>query len=115
MSMPKKRKRDNDGGPEEVLKSPPTCCILHVSGIQHLNFTPLSKVKGSATEKLAQLHSIRDRRLREPHDSSYRMEDVCNQIPESLAGVDLEAIGYHRGCYQSFTKNLDRLKCSVNN
>ena len=111
--MPKKRKRDNDGGLEEVLKSPPTCCILHVSGIQHLDFTPLSKVKGSATEKLAQLHSIRDRRLREPHDSSYRMEDVCNQIPESLAGVDLEAIGYHRGCYQSFTKNLDRLKCSV--
>ena len=50
MSMPKKRKRDNDGGLEEVLKSPPTCCILHVSGIQHLYFTPLSKVKGSATE-----------------------------------------------------------------
>ena len=102
--MPKKRKRDNDGGLEEVLKSPPTCCILHVSGIQHLDFTPLSKVKGSATEKLAQLHSISDRRLREPHDSSYRMEDVCNQIPVSLAGVDLEALAIIEAATKAFTK-----------
>ena len=41
------------------------------------------------------------------------MEDVCNQIPETLAGANLEAIGYHRGCHQKFTKNQDRLKCSV--
>lgn len=41
------------------------------------------------------------------------MEDVCNHIPESLAGADLEIIGYHRGCYQNFTKNQKRLKCSV--
>lgn len=41
------------------------------------------------------------------------MEDVCNQIPETLAGEHLEAIGYHRGCYQKFTKNQDRLKCTI--
>ena len=87
--------------------------FLHVRGIQHIDFTPLSKVQGSATEKLAQLHSIRDRRLREPQDSSYRMEDTCNRIPEGLAGLDLEAVGYNRGYYQSFTKNRDHLKCSV--
>ena len=31
----------------------------------------------------------------EPRDSSYRMEDVCDQIPETLAGADLEAVGRH--------------------
>jgi len=35
----------------------------------------------------------------EPRVSPYRMEDVCNQIPEALAGVNLEAVGRHRGCY----------------
>lgn len=113
MPRSKRCKSDNGGGSEELWKRPPVSCILHVSGIQHLDFTSLSQVKGSATDKLAQLHSIRDRRLNEPHDSPFRMEDVCNRIPESLAGADLEAIGYHRGCYQHFTKNQDRLKCSV--
>jgi len=110
--MPKsnKRKGDSGGGLEEMQKRPPVTCILHVIGIQHGDFTPLSKVKGSATDKLTHLHSIRDRRLLEPYDSPHRMEDVCISIPESLAGADLEAIGYHRGCYQNFTKNLDRLK-----
>ena len=40
----------------------------------------------------------------------------CNQIPESIAGVDLETVGYHQGCYQKFTKNQDCLKsCVVGN
>ena len=49
----------------------------------------------------------------EPQDSPNRMEEVCNQIPESLAGADLETIVYHRGCYQKFTKNQNHLKFSV--
>ena len=49
----------------------------------------------------------------EPRDSPYRMEDVFNQIPETLTGADLEAVGYPRGCYQKFTKNQDRLRGSV--
>ncbi len=90
-------------------------CILHVSGTQDVDFTPLSKVKGPANDKLGQLHTIRERRLSEPRDSPHRMEDVCNRIPESLDDADLETIGYHRGCYQKFTKNQDRLKCSQSN
>ena len=113
MPKSKKRKSDDGGGLQEMKKLPPVSCILHVSGIQHLDFTPLSDVKGSATDKLAQLHSIRDRRLIEPHNSPYRMEDVCNNIPESLTDADLEVVGYHRGCYQNFTKNQDRLKFCV--
>lgn len=108
-----KRKSDNSDGQEVFRKHPAVRCILHVSGIQHGDFTALSNVKGSATEKLSQLHNIRHRRLMEPRDSPNRMEDVCNQIPETLAGGNLEAIGYHRGCYQKFTKNQDRLKCSI--
>ena len=49
----------------------------------------------------------------EPQDSPNRMEDVCIQIPENLEGANLEAIGYHRGCYQKFTKNKDRLKSGI--
>lgn len=112
MPKSKKRKCDNGGGSEELHKRLSVCCILHVTGIQHGDFTPLSNVKGTAAEKLAQMHDIREKRLLEPLDSPNRMEEVCSQIPESLAGADLQVIGYHRGCYQNFTKNQDRLKSS---
>ena len=49
----------------------------------------------------------------EPRDSPYRMDEVFNQIPETLTGADLEPVGYLRGCYQKFTKNQDRLRSSV--
>ena len=83
------------------------------SNIQHGDFTPISNVKGFSTEKLSQLHNIRQRRLLEPRESRYRMEDVCDQIPETLAGADLEAVGRHWSRYQKFTKNQDRLRGSV--
>ena len=79
----------------------------------HGDFTLLSKIRGSSTDKLAQLHRIRDRRLAEPQDSPNRMEDVCHCIPDSLFDANLDITGYHRGCYQNFTKNVDRLKCSM--
>ena len=108
-----KRKSNHADGQEVLRKHPAARCILHVSGIQHGDFTSLSNVKGPATKILSQLHNIRHRRLIEPPDLPNSMEDVCNQIPETLAGENLEAIGYHRGCYQKFTKNQDRLKCNI--
>ena len=78
MPKSKKCKSDNGGGSEEPRKHPPVSCILHVRGIQHGDFTSLSNVKGSATDKLAQQHSIRDKRLTEPQDSPNRMEDVLS-------------------------------------
>ena len=99
---PKSKKRKLDANVER--------CILHASGIQHNEFTSFNNVKGSAGEKLAYLLDIRKRRLNEPHDSPYRMEDICRLIPESLANVNIKEVGYHRGCYQNFTKNLDRLR-----
>ncbi|KAG1672173.1 hypothetical protein GQR58_016074 [Nymphon striatum] len=44
-------------------------------------------------------------------DSPARMEAVCRLIPDNLDDVDLERTGYHRGCYQAFTKHQNRLKC----
>ena len=36
------------------------------------------------------------------------MKKICDKIPEVLTGLNLETTGYHRKCYQKFTKNLDR-------
>ena len=78
---PKSKKRKLDANVER--------CILHghASGIQHNEFTSFNNVKGSAGEKLAHLLDIHKKRLNEPHDSPYRMEDICSLIPESLANV----------------------------
>ena len=43
-------------------------------------------------------------------DSKYRMNDECKNIPSKLN----EEHGYHRECYQIFTKNRDRLAQTTN-
>lgn len=90
-----KRKGNNANRQDFLHKRPALRRILHAIGIHHGDFTALSNVKGSATEKLSQLHEVRDRRVMEPHDSPNRTEDVCLQIPENLEGANLEAICYH--------------------
>jgi len=105
MSKIKKRKTVEGGG----LATRGDTCILHKSGIQHLEFTAFTDIRSSAIEKLHFLHQICHKRLSLPHDSPYRMEDICRQVPENVADEDLAHVGYHRGCYQRFTKNLDRL------
>ncbi|CAH1773854.1 unnamed protein product [Owenia fusiformis] len=113
--MPKSRKRkmDFEDKPGSNYGHPQPNCILHVNNIQHGNFTMFGNVKGSAKDKLDYILSVRDKIHCEPNDSPFRMEEVCNLIPESLADADLETLGYHRGCYQLFTKNRDRLKCNT--
>lgn len=108
--MPKAKKLRTDHGSNSEEQQVPAVCVLHASNIEHGKFIPLSDTKSSPHEKLAKLHSIRDKRLLQPQDSPARMEVVCSNIPESLDGVNLDTAGYHRGCYQRFTKNLDRLK-----
>ena len=100
--MPK-RKRSVDSASHKY--SPPTC-ILHVPSMSdHGHFIPPTKIQGTATEKLQQLHKIRDRRLHQSRESPYRMQSVCDQIPTTLPD-DLESVGYHHNCYQHFTCNL---------
>ena len=88
-------------------------CILHMPGIEHGTFTFLSNVKGSPAEKLVYLHGIRNKRLQEPYNSPYRMQDVCDLIPRDLEHADFETIGYHRACYQRFTMNLHCITSST--
>ena len=91
-------------------KPKPLKCILHAGAKDHGNFISFRDVKVDAAEKLSSLHQIRDMRQAEPNDSSHRMKHICTLIPETLEGVDLESVGYHRYCYQQFIKNQNRLK-----
>ena len=75
-----KRKGNNANRQDFLHKRPALRRILHASGIHHGDFTALSNVKGSATEKLSQLHEVRDRRVMEPHDSPNRMENVRKSV-----------------------------------
>ncbi|KAG1653515.1 hypothetical protein GQR58_025525 [Nymphon striatum] len=111
-SFAKKRRADHGCNLEE-LQMPPPVCILHVSGMQHGEFIPLHNIRGPPQEKLEMLHNLREKRLLQSRDSPARMEAVCRLIPDNLDDVDLERTGYHRGCYQAFTKHQNRLKCFV--
>lgn len=107
--MPKRksdRRAADEAVPESSHKKPSLPqCMLHVPSVSdHAPFIALSKIKGTATEKLQYLQSIRDRRLRQ----SYRMQSVCDQIPSTLPD-NVESMGYHRLCYQRFTGSLHLL------
>ena len=69
--------------------------------------------KDTPQRKLESLHEIRDVSLPEDVDSTKRMDDVCDLIPEIVEGLDTAKTLWHRGCYQRFNKNLNRLKPSV--
>ena len=86
-------------------------CILHNKKVSHdSDFTPLSKCKGDPHSTLMFLKDIKRRRLAQDLDSKTRMKEVCDLIPDSLEGLDFKLNGWHRNCYQSFTKNQDRIK-----
>jgi hypothetical protein len=105
--MPK-RKPDRSGDSAASKHSSPTCILHVITFSDQGHFTPLSNIKGTVNDKLQQLHEIRNKRLCLSHDSPYRMQSVCDQIPTTLPD-DLESVGYHRQCYQRFTANLHLL------
>ena len=106
----KRRESDEESPPKRHhKKTTQTTCMLHDPSLSnHGPLTTLNNVKGTAADKLEYLHGIRERRLRQTHESPFRMQSVCDQIPAALPD-DLESTGYHRQCYQHFTSNLDRL------
>lgn len=117
--MPKRRKTtDSDEAAKRQHQS--QTCILHVAGIEDPGaFTALRSGRISPTEKLARLHAVREKRLKEKADCPKRMAHVCAKIPDSLDGLDLEQTGYHRLCYQRFTNHLTNVgnaqsNCSKN-
>ena len=103
--MPPKRKDPRTSSPSETSVQRKKLCIIHVDGIKHGTFTDFSNLRNQ-NERLEELKNIRDRRLAEPLTSPYRMTEVSQDIPDEI----VEGQGYHRGCYQRFTMNLQRLK-----
>ena len=84
--------------------------MLHTS-IHHGDFIAFSNIRGTA---VSYLHRIGDRRLFESEDSPHCMEIVCNHIPENLTNeAQFQVTGYHMGCYQHFTRNLDCLNKGI--
>ena len=86
-------------------------CILHSASATTKDdvFTSFSKSKGDPSEKLTLLMDIRNQRLQTTAHSNERMQSACDAIPESLDSIDLTTTGWHKGCYNAFTKHLDRL------
>ena len=74
----------------------------------------MQECKGGAIKALENFQNVKEKRLKEDINSAYRMKEVCDLIPDSVDGLDLELTGWHRKCNQSFIKNLDRLKSSIN-
>ena len=86
-------------------------CILHNASLVKVgDFVSFESCYDGAGTKLEYLQNIKKRRLKEDTNSSQRMKTVCDLIPNSLDGLDLETTGWHRKCYQTFTKNLDWFK-----
>ena len=104
--MSKRDREDSSpplGPPAPKVAKKKDICILHTTGIKHGAFTAFAGLKDSE-ERFQKLKEIRDRRIGE-YNPALRMEDICRKIPQMLQ----QNHGYHRGCYQKFTKNLDRL------
>ena len=81
-------------------------CIVHILSAKCDKFTLLTDCD-DPQERLDKLKDICRMRLPEPATSSYRMADVCAQVPDQYSPDKM--YGYHRDCYQAFTKNLNRL------
>ena len=97
--MPPKKKQNVDS--EECNK----ICIIHFSPNNEQNFVNLFQAAGN-DKKIEKIKQIAFKRLNQPDESSYKLSEHCVNIPTTL----MNHHGYHRDCYQRFTKNLDRLE-----
>lgn len=114
--MEKSREKQKRGRPKRKAQEEDTSvtpakmqqvCILHYSASSCDSFTLLADLK-DPQERFQKLLDIRALRLSQSVDSNQRMESVCELIPNEMS----EGHGYHRDCYNHFTKHVDRLKCT---
>ena len=82
----------------------PGICIIHFKGITG-SFTFFSNLK-EPHERFEAIKTISNLRQQQPIGSTSRMNNICKSIPETL---NQEVHGYHRACYNKFSKNKDRL------
>ena len=106
--MPKKRKDVSPPTSTPAAKKQ-ELCIIHIPGIKHGSFTFFPNDPKERLKIFHVLQNVRDRRMAEPVTSAYRMQDTCQGIPDEVNDKQ----GYHRGCYQRFTGNLNRLTKNI--
>ena len=90
-------------------------CIIHFDNLKinkKEEFVRLRE-KSTALVKLSNLQRIKEKRLQQSVESIERMQDACNKLPDRIDGLDLETTGWHRCCYNKFTKNEKRLQLSM--
>ena len=105
--MPKKRKAKRKSGPFKKKLRRDAKCIVHSGFKGDSLFTYLDE-SNDPDKQFENIHKIKELRLAEPAGSSNRMSEVCASIPQQRDEND----GYHRSCYQAFTKHVDRLAAS---
>ena len=91
--MPPKKKRKIDS--EKCIK----ICIIHFSSSNEQIFVNLLQA-AHKDKKIGKIKQIAFERLDQPDESSYKLSELCANIPTIL----MNHYGYHRDCYQRFTK-----------
>ena len=109
--MPPKRgqkRKATEGGCSKANKRK-EICVIHSKKSNGKSFISMDSKKDPEVifQKLKQ---IRNMRMEEPVNSIHRLEHECSQIPEEL---NINHHGYHRDCYQMFTRNLSSLHHST--
>ena len=84
-------------------------CFVHDNCTKYFTFTKFIEVKEGPLDKLQLLINIQDKHLLEAVNSPFSLKKVRHSIPNSLSDVHINKIGYHRGCFQKFTENLNRV------
>ena len=96
--LPKKKQKVDS---EECNK----ICIIHFPSSNVQRFVNLFQT-ADKDKKFEKIKQNAFKRLNQPGGSSYKLSQQCANIPTTL----MNHHGYHRNCYQRFTKYLDRRK-----
>ena len=96
----------SDGIPSKKVKATGLFdkCIIHQPTSPGFNFIIIIQLT-DADLRIEKICHVCKLRQSQPVGSSTRMDDICQQIPDTIETDH----GYHRDCYQKFAKNLNRL------
>ena len=72
------------------------CILYNTSLVDVGTFVSLQECKGGETKALENLQNVKEKRAKEDIYSAYRIKEVSDLKPDSVNGLDLELIGWHR-------------------
>ena len=93
---PPKKRKENEEKAEAI-------CIVHTLGLNDYGEIKLLSSVDDPNGRFEKLLEIKRRRLAQPLNSAYRMENVCTLLPEVLQDND----GYHPGDFIDTGGNAD--------